>query len=120
MRLIDADALKEKLAKMKIIIDEDVVECNSIYEELVYLLKKVDAVLAEKIDTLPTIEAVPVVYGEWKSREQHNDYLWAECSNCGFRGENYRVVEIGTSSIDYIGTKYHFCPKCGAKMTTQN
>jgi hypothetical protein len=30
MRLIDADALKETLAEMKIIIDEDVFECNNI------------------------------------------------------------------------------------------
>lgn len=61
----------------------------------------------------PTVEPVR---GEWKSREKYNDYLWAECSECGFCQENYKVVEIGNSSCDYVGVKWNFCPNCGADM----
>lgn len=103
MRLIDADALKETLAEMKIIIDEDVFECNSIHEELVYLLEKVDTVLAEKIDDLPTIEAVPVVHGYWTLRGYFKGLKLLECSVCGKRS-------LGNGN---------YCPNCGAKMRTK-
>jgi DNA-directed RNA polymerase subunit RPC12/RpoP len=106
MRLIDADELKETLAKMKI-IDEDVVKRNSIHEELVYLLKKVDAVLAEKIDDLPTIEAVPVVHGEWIFTETFADITFYKCSICS--------NDIGVDPF-FDDKVSNFCPNCGAKM----
>lgn len=56
------------------------------------------------------------VIATWKHRGDKNDFLWAECSNCGWRVENYKAVEIGVSSTDYIGIKYKRCPKCEAKM----
>lgn len=52
----------------------------------------------------------------WKTREDKNDYLWVECSNCGFMVENYKAVELGCHSTDVIGYKYHSCPICTAKM----
>jgi len=52
----------------------------------------------------------------WKSREEYNDHIWAECSNCGFKEENYKVVKTGRDSDDYIAVKYHYCPNCGAEM----
>lgn len=52
----------------------------------------------------------------WKTREDKNDYLWVECSNCGFVVENYKAVKLGCSSTDVIGYKYHSCPICTAKM----
>ena len=54
---------------------------------------------------------------KWKSREEHNDYIHAECSGCGFQVESYDAVETGRSSTEYIKAKWKFCPKCGAKMT---
>ena len=57
---------------------------------------------------------------KWKSREEHNDYIHAECSGCGFQVESYDAVETGRSSTDYIKAKWKFCPKCGAEMTVQN
>lgn len=53
---------------------------------------------------------------KWKSREEHNDYIHAECSGCGFQVESYDSVETGRSSTEYIKAKWKFCPKCGAKM----
>lgn len=58
----------------------------------------------------------PVVWAKWQHRAEHNDYLWAECSNCGFRVENYKAVEVGKSSTEYVSVKYRRCPQCEAKM----
>lgn len=60
-------------------------------------------------------ESKPLI-AQWKTREAKNDYLWVECSNCGFWVENYKAVELGVSSTDVIGYKWHACPKCTAKM----
>ena len=57
------------------------------------------------------------IIAQWKTREARNDYIWVECSNCGFLVENYKAVETSRSSIDVIGYKWHACPKCTAKMT---
>ena len=38
---------------------------------------------------------------KWKSREEHNDYIHAECSGCGFQVESYDAVETGRSSTEY-------------------
>lgn len=57
----------------------------------------------------------PVV-AKWKTREACNDFLWVECSNCGFLVENYKAIKIGRSSTDVVGYKWHSCPKCSAKM----
>ena len=56
------------------------------------------------------------IVAHWMTREHKNDYLWVECSNCGFLVENYKAVNVGKSSTDIIGYKYHACPKCTAKM----
>ena len=42
---------------------------------------------------------------KWKSREEHNDYIHAECSSCGFQVESYDAVETGRSSTEYIKAK---------------
>ena len=52
----------------------------------------------------------------WKHRAEHNDFIWAECSNCGFREEAWKVVHIGRSDREYVGVKYKFCPMCGKPM----
>ena len=58
----------------------------------------------------------PTVTARWKHRAEHNDFLWAECSNCGFRVEAYKAVKAGKSSTDYTEVKYNFCPNCGKPM----
>lgn len=56
----------------------------------------------------------------WKTREKKNDFLWVECSNCGFIVENYKAVNLGKSSTDVIGYKWHACPRCTAKMVMED
>ena len=65
--------------------------------------------------TLPA-DVKKVIYGTWKTREDHNDYLWVECSYCGFEVQNHMAAELGTSSTDLVRYKWHFCPCCGANM----
>ena len=52
----------------------------------------------------------------WRHRGANNDFIWCECSNCGFRVEAYHAVKLGTSSTDYVDVKYKFCPICGKEM----
>jgi hypothetical protein len=52
----------------------------------------------------------------WRHRGAYNDFIWAECSNCGFRVENYKAVKTGRSDTDYVDVKYNFCPMCGKAM----
>lgn len=52
----------------------------------------------------------------WKNRAEHNDFLWAECSNCGFCIENYKAVKVSASSTKYEDVIYRFCPMCGKLM----
>ena len=73
MRLIDADVLLDSIFK----------SCNT---------------TEATINNAPTIDAVPVVHGEWK---KDGEYPWLlNCSGCGYSTE--------------CGTNY--CPNCGAKM----
>lgn len=58
----------------------------------------------------------PCEVAYWRHRGAHNDYIWAECSNCGFREENWKVVKLGKSDTDYVEVKWNYCPKCGKEM----
>ena len=74
----------------------------------------------DELTNLTPIELEEPLYAQWKTREAKNDYLWVECSNCGFLVENYKAIETGKSSTDVIGYKWHACPKCTAKMTRED
>lgn len=103
MRLIDADEFKESLDDIKIIIDEDVLKCENIHEQLVYLLNKVEDAIKAKIDEAPTIEARPVAHGEWV---RDGDF-WI-CLNC--------ESEINVKNSLGEENRKNFCPNCGAEM----
>ena len=53
---------------------------------------------------------------KWKHRAEYNDFCFVECSNCGFRVENYKAVIMGDSDRDLVGVNYRFCPMCGKQM----
>lgn len=55
-------------------------------------------------------------HARWKHRAEHNDFLWVECSNCGFRVENYKAVVFDGSDTKFKDVKYKFCPMCGKPM----
>lgn len=81
MRLIDADLIEELLGCE----DEDIY-CK------------------ETIREAPTIEAVPVVHGEWiKSQSMPRS---AKCSECKCWITRHSVNELW----------FRYCPHCGARM----
>lgn len=90
MRLIDADVLLKQSRR--------VVE----YDEAGFSMEY-NAVPTEEIKNAPTVEAVPVVRGEWLKRVKNNGGYVASitCSVCGY--SHSRVT-------------YNFCPECGADM----
>lgn len=100
MRLIDADALKTELdAWARIILKPDYYA----REDALYI-----------IDKAPTIDAVPVVRGEWKRGREFSSYPRVPfigdayyCSNC---------EEEAYWDTDYGQQLFGFCPNCGAKM----
>ncbi len=113
----DYDGPEDDNTKLDIIFDshfkkEDVEEILAQYWSKFYRSVAIRAdILEENMSTTET-----VIEARWKTREARNDYLWVECSNCGFTVENYKAVELGMSSTDVVGYKWHACPKCTAKM----
>lgn len=88
MRLIDADKFVEWL---------DVGHLRS-PSEICYSERDVKVM----IDAQPTIDAVPVVHGEWVYRYGS---AW-ECSNCK------SMIHLS----DDTNAHPNYCPQCGAKM----
>lgn len=81
MRLIDADALENQFG----VSDEDLLALDEIRHA-------------------PTVDAVPVVHGQWISKNPHG-YAWTfVCSNCGYV-DGYPFND-----------RHNYCPNCGAKM----
>ena len=96
MRLIDADALIQKRNHAKA------------YAQDMYVIGQ------GYVMDAPTIDAVPVVRGEWRQGKEFSTYPRAPfistayyCSNC--EGEAYW-------DTDYGQQLFGFCPNCGAKM----
>ena len=83
MRLIDADVLLYSIFK----------SCNT---------------TEATINNAPTIDAVPVVHGEWITTKTYSHDGELYCSNCGEEAP----AEYGR----YTYIKSTYCPNCGAKM----
>lgn len=68
----------------------------------------------EWLDEQPTIEAVPVVHGQWV-RSAGKSHIWY-CSVCGDKinyKQNRRTYNIPKVPVEQ---KNKFCRNCGAKM----
>jgi hypothetical protein len=103
MRLIDADALKSKVQAQEWKRDPTVM----LALDWIYML----------INEQPTIDAVPVVRGEWKRGREFSSYPRVPfigdayyCSNC---------EEEAYWDTDYGQQLFGFCPNCGAKMEVE-
>lgn len=61
------------------------------------------------IEKQPTIEAVPVVHGEWNIGKFNagSETVFMECSECA------AVFDVPTF---VFGLNYNYCPNCGVKM----
>ena len=98
-RLIDANALIDSLEKW--LSDTEVLGNAHIYNAI-------EDCLCE-VDTMPTVDAVEVVHGEWLygERNKAERTLIVECSECG--------ATFNLPMFDF-GMRYNYCPNCGAKM----
>ena len=123
-RLIDADALMERFAEMQRVEPDERgrgYSCNfrsSGGEQAAEWYTIEDAV-----ENAPTIDAVPVVHGEW-TIDGMNEYELSygcigyepryRCSRCGITTESYLRTEkpIMPEDADFP----NYCPNCGAKM----
>ncbi|MBR4743562.1 MAG: hypothetical protein IK082_05140 [Oscillospiraceae bacterium] len=109
MRLIDADELIFRLETQDYSSAPDTLEDWTPQD-------MTKAEIAD-IDKMPTIDAVPVVHGEWFPYEFCTDGTWDKCSVCGVA---HRTRSKYTGYIDgkeyVIQDRMNYCPICGAKM----
>lgn len=97
MRLIDADELKE------------------IRHKYIQGQIKFDGNEYDLIDKCQTVDAVPVVHGEWipKQNPQWKAYHHDCCSVCGWWNTRNALCYYGKPKK---GHSLNYCPMCGAKM----
>lgn len=103
MRLIDADAITCSTELTKKIIVRNLVPYINVDD------------IIEFIDALPTIEAAPVVHGEWELYEDFKtNTTKVRCSVCHESGvlDETMLVDLNTRI-----RLNKFCPNCGAKMS---
>ena len=85
MRLIDADRLLQGYE------DHDFIDTHVVWNA-------------------PTVDAVPVMHGEWI---YGNDFHWytASCNKCGYQ----RRTDIKADGWN----QWRYCPNCGARMDAE-
>ena len=100
-RLIDANALSEKIGIMKFEITRNRGGYRYCNEEEKNEWDKLDSFDSFVCDA-PTVDAVEVVHGRWLS-EMHGNSNNGTCSVCGSYEHAYAFG-------------WNYCPNCGAKM----
>ena len=66
------------------------------------------------LDNAPTVEARPVVHGEWIDKGWDGDFSW----KIDGRGNCWKVEECSACGYKLCGSaKTNFCPECGAMMS---
>ena len=109
MRLIDADALIDNIPQADLNNDKKISKCGAIAD--MFLL----------VCDAPTIDAVPVVRGEWKMDTDPDDGD-CRCSSC--KGCIDALHKRNHGLLNALGFKLHtfykYCPNCGAKMEEHN
>ena len=96
-RLIDANALTRRF-KVRGCFKKDMLGC----------------MVAQIINTAPTVDAVEVVHGRW-ARKQIGKYTGTDevvCSCCGY----FIAVTCSDTGFKEAIKGMNYCPNCGAKM----
>lgn len=84
---------------------DDLINKIAFREKIVDMMKAypISCQVLRELDKFPTVEAKPVVHGEWMHTGYADEY---ECSNC--------KIQIALS--DDKNAHPNFCPNCGADM----
>ena len=104
MRLIDADAVRQKREDFAVTSNPEMNRFNRMFVDL----------FNREIDKAPTIDAVPVVHGKWISvkNPQWPAYSHDKCSICGWLNTKNSVCRDEKNKAHSL----NFCPNCGADM----
>lgn len=97
MKLVDVELLKRVMDKGNIVIGEDILECETPHEWLVYLLAKVSEFLDEEIDKLPTYEPKWIPCSERLPKET-GTYIVTELVDFG-NGTTMKYVTVRTYAV---------------------
>ena len=120
MRLIDADLLykamqdAEELARQRVLDTECTLpypnNLNPSYTR--YLAQMSERTKAkEMVADAPTVDAVPIRHGRWKTVEDWDGDEHYQCSVCG---AEFVLIDGDPDDNDYL-----YCPHCGAKMNEE-
>ena len=102
---IDRDAIYKAFANA----GTDVLERAS---EIEYIAGFSYELVIEILDNIPTVNAAPVVHGQWIIGVDDDDFD-VKCSKCEWTD----IFEVaGISAVERIAKTMHYCPNCGAKM----
>ena len=108
MRPIDADALREKISSLSVLITGIRNGKGTLFEYMEHYRDSVFRIISEA----PTLDVAPVVHGRWTIESDDFDCEFVRCSVCGeefFDGDN-----------DTVDMLPNYCPYCGAKMDGDN
>lgn len=120
IRLIDANALKEKFINIANVMVK--------HDFMTYAGAMEDA--AKTAELQPAIEAEPVRHGRWEWYEEpitslrpDPDYGW-RCSHCKEDAAAIIQKTFPISNVEFdnsdVPPKFDYCPNCGAKMDEEN
>ena len=67
--------------------------------------------VSDEIDAAPTVDAVPVVHGEWIPFEEQCFFTIFDGIQCSVCGSKHNTE---------LAREYKYCPNCGAKMDLED
>ena len=86
--------------------------CKELKEEMDYpgrseeFMIAIDVAIADLADA-PTVDAVPVVHGQWERFKTISGNIGVLCSTCGWKDYHHGRFKRNL---------FPYCPNCGAKM----
>lgn len=70
----------------------------------------------DRIEALPTVDAVPVRHGEWMRTDAFPHRVYCSCCYKTYvPNENWQIWQ---DDADNFGLPRNYCPNCGARMKT--
>jgi predicted RNA-binding Zn-ribbon protein involved in translation (DUF1610 family) len=106
MRLIDANALRERMFSYYGCVNEK--SSKEYYRGETLMNYEVADMIEDCIDNAPTVDAVEVKHGRWTINT--DDFTPAyRCSVCGYNKPMIAGERVSQGAMNY-------CPNCGAKM----